>query len=94
VVLGKLEEDIVVQLDLFGDAVRAEAFSRVYRAVDHLREKYGKHTVFLGSSSGAQQFGQHLGDRGDEPLRKRELFKGETKRRRLGIPMFMGKLFD
>jgi len=35
---------------------------------------------------------QHWADRGDEPLRKRVLLKGETKRRRLGIPMFMGKV--
>jgi hypothetical protein len=28
----------------------------------------------------------------DEPLCKRVLLKGETKRRRLGIPMFLGKV--
>jgi len=42
--------------------IRAEKFSRVYQAVDHMREKYGKHTVFLGSSFLAHKFGQHLGD--------------------------------
>ena len=94
VVLIKLDEDTMIQLDLFGEALRAERFSRVYKAVDHMREKYGKHTVYLGTSLLAQKFSQHLGERGDEPLRKRELFKGETKRRRVGIPMFMGKLFD
>jgi len=35
---------------------------------------------------------QHGTDRGDEPLRKKVLLKGETKRRRLGIPMFPGKV--
>jgi DNA polymerase IV len=90
VVLLKLEEDTMVQLDLFGETLRAEKFSRVYQAVDHMREKYGKHTLFLGSSYLAHQFGQHLGDRGDEPQRKQQLFRGETKRKRLGIPMFMG----
>src|SRR5882724_13476461 len=49
VVLIKLEEDNMVQLDLFGETLRAEKFSRVYQAVDHMREKYGKQTVFLGS---------------------------------------------
>jgi hypothetical protein len=58
--------------------------------MDHMREKYGKHTVFLGSSFLAHKFGQHLGDRGDEPQRKQKLFKGETKRKRFGIPMFLG----
>jgi hypothetical protein len=94
VVLLKLEEDTMIQLDLFGEALKAERFSRVYKAVDHMREKYGKHTVYLGTSLLAQKFSQHRGERGDEPLRKRELFKGETKRKRMGIPMFMGKLFD
>ena len=84
----------MVQLDLFGEVVRAEKLSRVYQAVDHMREHYGKHTVFLGSSLLAQQFAQHLGARGDEPQRRRQLFKGETKRQRLGIPMLTGKLMD
>jgi len=94
IVLTKLEEDTMVQLDLFGEVVRAEKLSKVYQAVDRLREQYGKHTVFLGSSLLAQTFAQHLGARGDEPLRRRQLFKGETKRQRLGIPMLMGKLID
>ena len=82
----------MMQLDLFGETLRAEKFSRVYQAVDHMREKYGKHTVFLGSSFLAHKFGQQLGERGDEPQRKRQLFKGETKRKRLDIPMFMGEI--
>ena len=90
VVLIKLETDDMVQLDLFGETLRAEKFSRVYQAVDRMREKYGKHTVFLGSSFLAHKFGQHMGERGDEPQRKQQLFKGETKRKRLAIPMFMG----
>jgi len=40
----------MVQLDLFGEALKAEKRSRVYQAVDHLREKFGKHTLFVGSS--------------------------------------------
>src|SRR5262245_57114050 len=92
VVLLKLEEDNMVQLDLFGQTLRAERLSRVYQAVDHMREKYGKHTVFLGSSFLAHRFAQHLGERGDEPLRRTLLFKGETKRKRLSIPMFTGEV--
>src|SRR5262249_23284472 len=92
VVLIKLETDEMVQLDLFGETLRAEKFSRFYQAVDHMREKYGKHTIFLGSSFLAHKFVQHLGERGDEPQRKQQLCKGETKRKRLGIPMFMGQV--
>ncbi len=54
-----------------------------------MRRKYGKHTLFLGTSFLANQFGQHLGERGDIPKRKETLLKGETARRRLGIPMFV-----
>ena len=82
----------MVQLDLFGEVLRAERLSKVYQAVDRMREKYGKHAVFLGSSFLAQKFGQHLGERGDEPQRRRQLFRGETKRKRLAIPMFMGEV--
>ncbi len=38
----------------------------------------------------ANQFAQHLGERGDMPARRVTLLKGETPRRRLGIPMFLG----
>jgi DNA polymerase-4/DNA polymerase V len=92
VALLRMEEDRMAQLDLFGEVLRAEKLSRVYQAVDHLREKFGKHTVFLGSSHLAHRFAQHLGARGDEPTRGQHLFKGETKRQRLGIPMFMGEV--
>ena len=92
IVLVRLEEDRMVQLDLFGEVLKAEKLSRVYQAVDHLREKFGKHTLFLGSSFLAQKVAQHTGARGDAPERTRQLFKGETKRKRLGIPMFMGEV--
>jgi len=92
IVLLRLEEDRMVQLDLFGEVLRAEKFSRVYQAVDHLREQFGKHTVFLGSSYLAHKLAQHAGRRGDAPERTQRLFKGETKRQRLGIPMFMGEV--
>ena len=94
IILVKLEEDRIVQLDLFGEAVRIEKTARVYAAMDWLRQKYGKHTVFLGSSLPAHQFAQHVGERGDDPERRRKLLTGETERRRLGIPMYMGKLVD
>jgi len=92
VVLLRLEEDTVRQLELFADALKIENFSRVYQAMDRMREKFAKHTVFLGSSYLAHRFAQHLGARGDAPERTGHLFKGETKRKRLGIPMFMGEV--
>ena len=35
---------------------------------------------------------QHAGERGHVPDRQRELLPGETARKRLGIPMFMGEV--
>ena len=89
VALLGLEEDTTVQLDLFDAALRVEKMRRLYESVDELRRKYGKHTLFLGSSFLANQFAQHLGERGDIPKRKETLLKGETPRKRLGIPMFL-----
>ena len=92
VVLLKLTEDIIWQPDLFGVSARSERLAKVYATVDGVRLKFGKHTLFLGSSFYAHKFSQHLGERGDEPERKGELFKGESYRQRLGIPMFTGKV--
>ena len=55
-------------------------------------EKYGKHTVFLGASFLAHTHAQHNGDRGHLPERQHDLLPGETARRRLAIPMFMGEV--
>jgi len=49
VILCKLTEAYYGQLDLFGEAIRMQRLSNLYESVDTLREKYGKHTVFLGA---------------------------------------------
>jgi DNA polymerase-4/DNA polymerase V len=87
VVLTHLTEDLPVQLDLFDDVLKVENTARIYNCVDTLAGKYGKHTLFLGASMPAMRHAQHTGERADVPARKRELFKGETARKRLGIPM-------
>ena len=92
VMLGKLREDANLQLNLFDPPLRIDKFQRIYHTIDTLRRRYGKHTVFLGASLTAQTFTQHVGDRGDAPARHGLLLKGETDRKRLGIPMLMGKV--
>ena len=92
VTLCRLVNDDRIQLNLFDPPLHIEKYSRFYRAVDSLRTRYGKHTVSLGSSVYAHKHAQHVGERGDAPKRKGLLFKGETKRKRLGIPMFVGKV--
>jgi len=93
VILSKLTEAYYGQLDLFGEAIRMQRLSNLYESVDTLREKYGKHTVFLGASFLAHQRAQHDGERGHLPERQRELLPGETTRKRLGIPMFLGEVY-
>jgi DNA polymerase IV len=92
IILFDLDDDSVTQLDLFGAALKTAEMKKLFAGVGAMRNKYGKHTLYLGSSHLANKFAQHLGERGDEPVRKKFLLKGETKRRRLGIPMFVGEV--
>ena len=87
ITLTRLVRSSREQLDLFGKVKESEGVRKVFESVDEISERYGKHAVFLGSSFTAMKFGAHLGARGDLPQRTRDLFKGETKRRRLAIPM-------
>lgn len=87
VVLAGLVADGKVELTLFDDAVRIEKLSKLYGAIDTLSEAYGKHTVGHVSSLPVKTQRQHEGERGDVPMRKTELFKGETRRQRLGLPL-------
>ncbi len=86
VTLMKLCDAGDAQLDLFGSVLKSEGLKKVFESVDAISERYGKHAIFLGSSFGAMKSGTHIGERGEKPERTRELFKGETSRRRLGIP--------
>jgi DNA polymerase-4 len=77
------------QLDLFGASLQIEKMARLYQSVDQIKAKYGKHTLFLGSSFYAHRTVQHEGERGMLPQRTRTLLRGETRRKRLGLPMLM-----
>lgn len=90
VILLGLEEFEIKQMDLFGESQKLAGMVKLYQAVDSINEKYGKHKIYLASSYQANKFDQHLGDRGDKPQRTKELFRGETKRKRLALPMFLG----
>lgn len=87
VVLSQLTDDINAQLDLFGAHLEVEKLTRLYKGVDELSEKFGKHTIFAGSSFHAQKWSAHEGERGDTPSRQGDLFTGETVRQRLSLPM-------
>ena len=86
VVLMKLSNGNTTTMDLFGESLVEDKISKVYEQVDAVEKKYGKHTLFLGSSFSAMKNDQHEGDRGTLTDRKRFRLKGETVRKHLNIP--------
>jgi DNA polymerase-4/DNA polymerase V len=87
VVLAGLVPETKIQYTLFDDPARIEKMARIYTAVDALSEKFGKYTVHHASSLPTKIQSQHDGERGDVPQRVNDLFRGENKRQRLGLPL-------
>lgn len=89
VVLGDLQEHTNIQQSLFESPVALSKMERIYAAVDQLAAEFGKHTVHLAGSTEAHRR-QHMGVRNETVARKKQKLKGETLRKRLGIPMLLG----
>lgn len=87
VVLGGLTSEEGFQYTLFDDPARIENMARIYDAIDRLSEKFGKYTVHHAASLPTKLQALHEGERGDIPGRVRDLFRGENKRQRLGLPV-------
>ena len=85
VVLCDIKEEGVDSADLFDDPVKVERIRKLSEAVDRINSVYGKHTVHLAASDIAGKNGLH--PRNCRTWRKDELLKGESFRRRLGIPL-------
>jgi hypothetical protein len=62
----------------------------IYRVMDEVSEKYGKHSLHLGASHFIEVFGR--GKRGEPTAREKTCFPGETKRRHLSIPILHVKV--
>jgi len=92
VVLAGLIAEKKVQYTLFDDVTKIQRMGKIYTAVDEISKKYGKHTIQHGSSIPTKIQAQHEGERGDIPVRKANLLKGENKRQRLGVPMLHVKI--
>jgi len=75
------------QPDLFGEIEAITRLYKIYEYVDKMSEKFGKHSVFLGSSFLAHQRGNHQDSRATLPERRHDPLKGETKRKRIAIPL-------
>jgi len=91
-VLSGLMPEKDVQYTLFDDVARIQKMAKIYTAVDILSERFGKHTIHHGASLPVKLHAQHQGERGDIAQRKTELFKGENKRQRLGLPVMNMKV--
>ena len=87
VVLAGLVAESGIQYSLFDDTSKIEKMAKIYESVDAISKKYGKHTIQHGASLPAKLQAQHEGERGDVPVRKTALFRGENKRQRLGLPV-------
>lgn len=87
VVLLELSSGLT-QNDLFGERAVVEKYEMVYKAIDEIAEKFGKHSVFLGSSFFAvtgKKFVNKRNVRADRQVS--ELLKGESLRMHLNIPI-------
>ncbi len=92
VVLAGLVPEEGIQHSLFDDVAKIEKMARVYRAVDILSEKFGKHAVQHAASLPTKFQAQHEGERGDVPVRRSALLRGESLRQRLKMPMLHVKV--
>jgi len=90
IVLMELTKDANIQYTLFEDALKAERARDIYRVMDEVSEKYGKHSLHLGASHLIEVFGR--GKRGEPTAREKTRFPGETKRRHLSIPILHVKV--
>jgi len=90
VVLLNLEPDTNIQYTLFDNPLQAEKIRELYNVVDELGQKFGKHTLHLGSSHPIDKLGKSR--RGSPTSREQTQLKGETRRRHLGLPLLHIKL--
>jgi DNA polymerase-4/DNA polymerase V len=85
VILLSLQPATETQYSLFDDPVQAEKIKELYDVADELGEKFGKHTLYLGSSHPIEKLGK--GRRGAPTTREQTRLLGETRRRHLRLPL-------
>lgn len=90
VVLHHLQPDDRIQMNLFETPLVLEQHRELFASMDELDKKYGKHTVFLGSSFLAQRVSQHQNYRGDIPVAKKMREGTIYKRKFVNLPFLLG----
>lgn len=88
VVLRSLSSAGSTQFDLFEDPVKVIRSQRLSQVFDEAGKKYGKHAIFSGAGLYLKKK-KHV--RNIQPKRKLDLLKGETKRKRVRIPVICFK---
>jgi DNA polymerase-4/DNA polymerase V len=90
IVLMELSPDTNIQFGLFEDSLKAERVQDIYKVMDEVSAKYGKHSLHLGASHFIEVLGK--GKRGEPTVREKTCLFGETKRRHLNIPVLHMKV--
>jgi DNA polymerase-4/DNA polymerase V len=90
IVLMELSRESNIQYDLFEEPVKAERVNDLYKVVDEINAKFGKHSLHLGASHFIEVFGR--GRRGETTAREKTRFFGETQRKHLCIPILHVKV--
>ena len=85
IVLLDLDQSVERQYSLFEDAVKPEKVREVYKGIDAICQKYGKHALHMGGSHLLEDRGK--GRRGEPTAREKNLLPGERKRKRLPLPI-------
>jgi DNA polymerase-4/DNA polymerase V len=85
IVLLDLDQSLERQYSLFEDPIKPEKIRELYKGVDAVCQKYGKHSLHLGGSHLLEELGK--GRRGEPTAREETLIIGETKRKHLGLPI-------
>jgi hypothetical protein len=70
--------------------MQAEKIKNLYNVADELGQKFGKHTLHLGSSYLIEKLGR--GRRGNSTVREQTQIKGKTRRCHLGLPLWHIKI--
>lgn len=92
VILSDFQENTGVQLSLFEDPLKFTKMEKLYESVDELAKRYGKHTVFLGSSLAANKEPQHAKERGDVSERKKKGLGRKNERKFVGMPFVVSNV--
>jgi len=90
IILTSLKESKDTQLTLFENPLKFEDNIKLYQSIDELSSRFGKHSVFLGSSFWANNQKSHLNDRGDIPDAQKQRTNQINQRKFLNLPYLLG----